>query len=33
MSAAYGYETVLEVHHWTDAYFSFTTTRDAGFRF
>ena len=33
MSAAYGYETVLEVHHWTDAYFSFTTTRDSGFRF
>lgn len=33
MSAAYGYETVLAVHHWTDAYFSFTTTRDAGFRF
>ena len=33
MSAAYGFETVLEVHHWTDAYFSFTTTRDAGFRF
>ncbi|SIR01940.1 ferredoxin--NADP reductase [Solilutibacter tolerans] len=26
-------ETVLEVHHWTDAYFSFTTTRDAGLRF
>lgn len=33
MSAAYGHETVLEVHHWTDAYFSFTTTRDSGFRF
>ena len=33
MSAAYGFETVLEVHHWTDAYFSFTTTRDSGFRF
>ena len=33
MSAAYGFETVLEVHHWTDAYFSFTTTRDTGFRF
>ncbi|PJJ98165.1 ferredoxin--NADP(+) reductase [Lysobacteraceae bacterium NML75-0749] len=26
-------ETVLDVHHWTDAYFSFTTTRDAGLRF
>ncbi len=26
-------ETVLEVHHWTDAYFSFTTTRDPGLRF
>ena len=33
MSAAFGTETVLEVHHWTDAYFSFTTTRDSGFRF
>jgi ferredoxin--NADP+ reductase len=27
------YETVLAVRHWTDAYFSFTTTRDAGLRF
>jgi ferredoxin--NADP+ reductase len=26
-------ERVLSVHHWTDAYFSFTTTRDAGLRF
>ena len=26
-------ETVLAVRHWTDAYFSFTTTRDCGFRF
>ncbi|PJK04597.1 ferredoxin--NADP(+) reductase [Lysobacteraceae bacterium NML71-0210] len=26
-------ETVLDVRHWTDAYFSFTTTRDAGLRF
>lgn len=26
-------ETVLSVHHWTDRLFSFTTTRDAGFRF
>src|SRR5690606_28347219 len=33
MSSAYGTETVLAVRHWTDAYFSFTTTRDDGFRF
>ncbi|MGN5532365.1 ferredoxin--NADP reductase [Xanthomonas hortorum pv. gardneri] len=33
MSSAFGAQTVLEVRHWTDAYFSFTTTRDAGFRF
>ncbi|MFT4196317.1 MAG: ferredoxin--NADP reductase [Pseudoxanthomonas sp.] len=33
MSSAFGTETVLAVHHWTDAYFSFTTTRDSGFRF
>lgn len=33
MSASFGTATVLEVHHWTDDYFSFTTTRDAGFRF
>lgn len=26
-------ETVLDVHHWTDAYFSFTTTRDSSLRF
>ena len=26
-------ETVKEVHHWNDTLFSFTTTRDAGFRF
>ncbi len=26
-------ETVLDVHHWTDTLFSFTTTRDPGFRF
>ena len=24
---------VLTVHHWTDRQFSFTTTRDPGFRF
>jgi len=33
MASAFGTETVLSVHHWTDDYFSFTTTRDAGFRF
>jgi ferredoxin--NADP+ reductase len=33
MSSAYGTETVLDVRHWTDDYFSFTTTRDDGFRF
>jgi len=26
-------ERVLRVHHWNDALFSFTTTRNAGFRF
>jgi len=26
-------EEVLSVHHWTDTLFSFTTTRDASFRF
>jgi ferredoxin--NADP+ reductase len=26
-------ETVLSVHHWTDTLFSFTATRDPGFRF
>lgn len=26
-------ERVLDVHHWTDTLFSFTTTRDPGFRF
>ncbi|MGE3482876.1 MAG: ferredoxin--NADP reductase [Gammaproteobacteria bacterium] len=26
-------ETVLAVRHWTDAYFSFTLSRDDGFRF
>lgn len=25
--------TILTVHHWTDRLFSFTTTRDPGFRF
>lgn len=33
MSCAYGAETVLDVRHWTDDYFGFTTTRDDGFRF
>ena len=33
MSSAFGTETVLDVRHWTDEYFSFTTTRDDGFRF
>jgi ferredoxin/flavodoxin---NADP+ reductase len=33
MSSAFGIETVLDVRHWTDDYFSFTTTRDDGFRF
>lgn len=33
MSAAFGTETVLDVRHWTDDYFSFTTSRDDGFRF
>ncbi|KJV08444.1 ferredoxin-NADP reductase, partial [Elstera litoralis] len=26
-------ERVLSVHHWTNRLFSFTTTRDKGFRF
>lgn len=33
MSSAYGTETVLDVRHWTDDYFSFTTTRNEAFRF
>lgn len=33
MSSPFGTETVLDVRHWTDDYFSFSTTRDAGFRF
>lgn len=33
MSTFYITETVLDVRHWTDSYFSFTTTRDDGFRF
>lgn len=33
MSAAFIRETVLDVRHWTRDYFSFTTSRDDGFRF
>ena len=33
MASAFGTETVLAVRHWTEDYFSFTTTRDPGFRF
>src|SRR3546814_17039352 len=33
MSSPFGTETVLDVRHWTDDYFSFTTTRDPGLRF
>src|SRR5690606_40321821 len=33
MASAFGTEMVLDVRHWTDDYFSFTTTRDDGFRF
>src|SRR5687768_859858 len=33
MSTAFITETVLDVRHWTRDYFSFTTTRDDGFRF
>jgi ferredoxin--NADP+ reductase len=33
MSAAFITETVLDVRHWTPDYFSFTTSRDDGFRF
>ena len=31
--SALNHETVLSVQHWTDRLFSFTTTRDPGFRF
>ncbi len=33
MSSAFITETVLDVRHWTDSYFSFTVARDVGFRF
>ena len=32
-SKSFGTETVLAVRHWTDSYFSFTTSRDDGLRF
>lgn len=31
--AAFNTQTVLSVHHWTEAYFSFTCTRDESLRF
>src|SRR6202044_2187776 len=31
--SAFQRETVLSVRHWTDSLFSFTATRDSGFRF
>jgi ferredoxin--NADP+ reductase len=31
--SAISQEEVRSVHHWTDSLFSFTTSRDAGFRF
>jgi ferredoxin/flavodoxin---NADP+ reductase len=31
--AAYGAERVLNVHHWTDTQFTFTTTRNSSLRF
>lgn len=33
MSSKYQSETVTSVHHWNDTLFSFTTTRDPGFRY
>jgi ferredoxin--NADP+ reductase len=33
MSTALSKEKVLSVHHWSETVFSFTTTRDPGFRF
>jgi ferredoxin--NADP+ reductase len=33
MSSAFNEERVLNVHHWNDSVFSFTTTRNAGFNF
>ena len=31
--SAFNQEQVIDVQHWTDALFSFKTTRDPGFRF
>ena len=31
--SAFTHERILSLHHWTDTLFSFTTTRDPGFRF
>lgn len=33
MSSKYQHETVTSVHHWNDTLFSFTSTRDPGFRY
>lgn len=33
MSSKYQHETVTNVHHWNDTLFTFTTTRDPGFRY
>jgi ferredoxin--NADP+ reductase len=33
VSSKYQQETVTSVHHWNDTLFSFTTTRDPGFRY
>jgi ferredoxin--NADP+ reductase len=33
MASPFITETVLDVRHWTESYFSFTTARDDGFRF
>jgi ferredoxin/flavodoxin---NADP+ reductase len=33
MSSKYQQETVTGVHHWNETLFSFTTTRDPGFRY
>jgi ferredoxin--NADP+ reductase len=31
--SAFNTERIISVHHWTDTLFSFTATRDSGFRF
>lgn len=31
--SAFNTERIISVHHWTDSLFSFTATRDSGFRF